>query len=256
MQPQLNIEYLPTDKMIPYAKNARVHSKEQIKQLADSIKEFGFINPIVIDNEGGIIAGHGRVMAAKKMKLAKVPTINASHLTDEQKRLYILADNKIAENASWDDKILAAEISELSSLHDVNIGLTGFSTEEITSFDDEDIPSTDALYSRKVAPPIYEPSDEQHAIEDLYDDEKTNDLINEIKQAKLSEEIERFLIKAAERHTAFDFQKIADFYAKTDKKTQHLMERSALVIIDLNQAIEEGFVTLSENIALMAGRVG
>ena len=256
MQPQLLIEYLPTTSLIPYAKNARIHSKEQIQQIGNSIKEFGFINPVVIDGDLNIIAGHGRVMAAQKIRLAKVPTIDVSHLTPEQKRLYILADNKIAENAAWDEKILALEVSELTELHDADMGLAGFSSDEIQALNSDDFEDQDGLYSRKIIPPVYEPSEHDYTAADLYDNTKTLELQAIIEQSKLSKEVKFFLNKAAERHTVFDFQKIADYYATADKPTQALMEQSALVIIDLNQAIDAGFVTLSENIALMAGRVG
>jgi hypothetical protein len=120
-----------TDSLIPYVNNARTHSQEQINQIAASIKEFGFINPVIIDGDKGIIAGHGRVQAAQKLGMAEVPCVQASHLTEAQKKAYILADNKLALNAGWDDEILRLELQALDDL-DFDLELTGFDLEEIT----------------------------------------------------------------------------------------------------------------------------
>ncbi|GAG10727.1 unnamed protein product, partial [marine sediment metagenome] len=127
----LKIEYIPTTALIPYARNARTHSDQQIKQIAGSIKEFGFNNPVLIDEDLGIIAGHGRVMAAEKLKMAKVPTVQLGHLSEADKRAYILADNKLAMNAGWDDDLLSIELGALTDLADFDVELTGFSQDEI-----------------------------------------------------------------------------------------------------------------------------
>ena len=124
----MNIEMVKVADLIPYVNNARVHSDEQVTQIASSIKEFGFNVPILIDPDKGVIAGHGRLMAAKKLGIEKVPTIKLGHLTDAQKKAYILADNKIALNSKWDDDLLKLE---LESLSDDVLGLTGFSEQEI-----------------------------------------------------------------------------------------------------------------------------
>lgn len=126
----LAIETLSIDNLIPYAKNSRTHSSEQIAQVAASIKEFGWTNPVLIDESGGIIAGHGRVMAAKTLGIVDVPCIRLSHLTDDQKRAYVIADNKLAMNAGWDEDILKFELGELKD-GDFNLGLTGFSDKEL-----------------------------------------------------------------------------------------------------------------------------
>ena len=109
------IENIAVEDLIPYARNARLHSDEQVAQIAGSIKEFGFNNPVLIDGEGGIIAGHGRVLAARKLKMSQVPCVRLSHLTETQKKAYILADNKIAQNSSWDDELLKLEIEDLKT---------------------------------------------------------------------------------------------------------------------------------------------
>ena len=125
--------------LIPYVNNARTHSDEQVIQIAASIKEFGFTNPVLIDGENGIIAGHGRLMAAKKLGLEEVPTIELSHLSEAQRKAYILADNKLALNSGWDNDLLAIEFAELKLL-DFDLDLTGFSSEEIGALTPEEIP--------------------------------------------------------------------------------------------------------------------
>jgi DNA modification methylase len=126
----MKIEQLPTADLIPYARNTRTHSPEQVAQIAGSIREFGFTNPILIDGENGIIAGHGRVMAASKLGLAKVPCIRLSHLTDTQKRAYIIADNKLALNAGWDEEMLGLELADLREV-DFDLDLLGFDEAEL-----------------------------------------------------------------------------------------------------------------------------
>jgi DNA modification methylase len=126
----MNIEHLALDALIPYARNSRTHSDEQVAQVAASIREFGFTNPVLIDGEGGIIAGHGRVMAARKLGLADVPCIRLAHLTEAQKRAYIIADNKLALNAGWDEHMLALEFKELGDLG-FDLELTGFGLGDI-----------------------------------------------------------------------------------------------------------------------------
>ena len=124
------IEHVATATLIPYARNARTHSEQQVAQIAGSIQEFGFNNPVLIDAENGIIAGHGRVMAANLLKLETVPCIRLSHLSDAQKRAFILADNRIALNSGWDTEMLANELSDLHA-DDLDLGLLGFDAEEL-----------------------------------------------------------------------------------------------------------------------------
>src|ERR1700709_1134857 len=108
-----HIDHWPLDRLIPYARNARTHSDEQVAQIAASIKEFGFTNPILVDTGDGIIAGHGRLLAARLLNLEPVPVIVLDHLTETQKRAYLIADNKLAENAGWDEAALQVELAEL-----------------------------------------------------------------------------------------------------------------------------------------------
>ena len=112
--------------LIPYARNSRTHSDEQVAQIAASIREFGFTNPVLVDNGGGIVAGHGRVMAARQLGMAEVPTVNVGWLNEQQRRAYVIADNQLALNAGWDDEALAAELSALDD-SGFDVGLVGFS---------------------------------------------------------------------------------------------------------------------------------
>ena len=127
------------DSLIPYARNSRTHSSDQVGQIAASIKEFGFLNPIIVDGDNGIIAGHGRVLAAQKLGLAELPVIEAGHLSDTQRRAYIIADNKLAMNAGWDDEILRVELDALG-VDGFDLELTGFSLDEIADLQIEEVP--------------------------------------------------------------------------------------------------------------------
>ena len=130
MQTTERFEKVNIDKLIPYARNARTHSKEQILQLRSSLREFGFVNPVIVDRDFNIIAGHGRVIAAREEGLTEIPCVFAEHLTDAQKRAYILADNRLAQNAGWDEELLTLEFGELKDLG-FDLNLTGFDANEI-----------------------------------------------------------------------------------------------------------------------------
>ena len=125
--------------LVPYARNSRTHSAAQIDKIAASIREFGFLNPIIADGENGIIAGHGRVMAAQKLGLETLPVIEASHLTEAQRRAYVIADNRLALDAGWDNDLLKIELSDLAT-QDFDLSLTGFDADELQAFEMEDEP--------------------------------------------------------------------------------------------------------------------
>lgn len=129
----MNIKSIAVDTLTPYAQNARTHSGEQIEQIARSILEFGFLNPVIVDGKNGIIAGHGRVLAAQRLGMPEVPTLSAAHLSETQKRAYILADNKLALNAGWDDAILKSELLDLKE-ENVELSLLGFSSAELGNY--------------------------------------------------------------------------------------------------------------------------
>ena len=127
----LQIEQRSIDVLIPYARNAKQHSDAQVAQIAASIREFGWGAPILVDGRNNVIAGHGRLLAARKLGLSEVPVVPLIHLTDTQRKALILADNKIGENATWDDELLALELAELQEAG-FDLELTGFSAEECT----------------------------------------------------------------------------------------------------------------------------
>lgn len=129
-QRQLTVTYKRVEDLIPYVNNARTHSDDQVTQIASSIKEFGFNNPILTDGENGVIAGHGRLLAAKKLGLETVPTIELSGLSEAQKKAYILADNKIALISGWDEELLKIELDDLQ-LQGIDLETVGFSAEEL-----------------------------------------------------------------------------------------------------------------------------
>ena len=133
--PADKVEQWPIERLVPYAKNSRTHSDDQIAQIAASIKEWGFTTAVLVDEDGGIIAGHGRLMAARKLKMTQVPVMVAAGWSEAQKRAYVIADNKLALNAGWDNELLALELGELGDLG-FDLDLTGFDLQEIASLID------------------------------------------------------------------------------------------------------------------------
>jgi site-specific DNA-methyltransferase (adenine-specific) len=148
---QERMEMLPVAALVPYARNSRTHSDQQVAQIAASMREFGFTNPVLVDEAGGIIAGHGRVMAAKSLGLAQVPCIRLAHLSDAQKRAYVIADNKLALNAGWDEAMLRLELEDLRAA-DFDLDLLGFNADELGALLTEPEPETEGLTDPDDAP--------------------------------------------------------------------------------------------------------
>ena len=248
MNPADKVEKWKIDKLIPYARNARTHSDEQVSQIAASIKEWGWTTPVLVDEQGGIIAGHGRTLAAQKLEMTEVPVMVAKGWSDAKKRAYIIADNKLAQNADWDNEMLALELGELGDLG-FDLDLTGFAADEIADLlspEEED----DSKYSKKIDAPVYEPTGDCPPIVELYDKVKYEELTAKIYQDdSIDSEIKDFLLAAAARHIRFDFEQIAEFYAHAPPDLQQLMEDSALVIVDFDKAITGGYVKLSQAIS-------
>lgn len=161
----MEIVYKNVNDLIPYVNNTRTHSEEQINQIASSIKEFGFTNPVLIDAQGGVIAGHGRIMGAKKLNLTEVPTIVLSNLTEAQKKAYIIADNKIALNAGWDEDLLQLELMALDELG-FDYSNLGFDFDiDIEELDDEDFePNIKTGDREPIRNMTFTVSDEQHEL--------------------------------------------------------------------------------------------
>ena len=164
MKTTTDFQLVDITKLIPYVNNARTHSKEQITKLRSSLREFGFINPVIIDKEFNIIAGHGRVMAAKEESYSEVPCVFVEHLTETQKKAYILADNRMALDAGWDEEMLAVEMEELQNLG-FDLGLTGFDEKELADLfaTDEDAQQDDFDVEAELAKPCFsKPGDIWH----------------------------------------------------------------------------------------------
>jgi len=155
------IERIALSKLLPWTNNARTHSKKQIKQIAESIELFGWTNPVLIDEQNNILAGHGRVMAAKKLALDTIPCLRLDHMSEAQKRAYVLADNKLALNAGWDDELLALELGELIAEDlDFDLGVIGFSVPEIDAIiataspEESGDPADDILPDENITPRV------------------------------------------------------------------------------------------------------
>ncbi len=158
-----HIEIWPTDRLVPYAKNARTHSPEQVAQIAASIVEFGFVNPLLVDSSDGIIAGHGRLLAARKLGLAEVPVVVLGHLSEIQRRAYIIADNQLALNAGWNDELLRGVLESLDA-DGFNLSLVGFSDDELAALLAKAEPDATSTVEEEAVPeppaqPVTQPGD-------------------------------------------------------------------------------------------------
>ena len=156
----LAVEYRPIDSLVGYARNARTHTDAQVDQIVESMREFGWTNPILVDGDSGVIAGHGRILAAHKLGITRVPVIKLAHLTPIQKQAYVIADNTLALNAGWDNELLALELGELKDAG-FDLGLTGFSADELQSLTDDE---SDGLTDEDAVPelsaePVTKPGD-------------------------------------------------------------------------------------------------
>ena len=222
--------------LTPYAGNAKKHDSTQIANVAESIRQFGFVQPIVIDRDGVIVIGHCRALAAEKLGMKEVPCVCVDDLTPEQVNALRIVDNKSNESP-WDFDVLHDELAELD-LRDFDFSFIADEKKENP-------------YTNKIKIPQYEVHGEQPSLDELYDTDKTDDLIAEIQISGVSEAEKQFLIEAAKRHTVFNYKMIAEYYAQASCEMQQLMERSALVIIDYEDAIANGYMKLSKAIERM-----
>lgn len=157
------IEWQSVDKLIPYAKNARTHSDEQVAQIAGSIKEFGFNNPVLVDKDNSVIAGHGRLMAARKLGMDKVPVVQLGHMTEAQRKAYVLADNRIALSSGWDTSMLSLELQDLKD--DIDLSLLGFDPDELDALLNP-IEETEGLTDEDAVPDV--PDEPKTKLGDIY----------------------------------------------------------------------------------------
>ena len=240
----MDIRDIAIDAVIPYARNPRLNT-DAVSKVAASLKEFGWQQPIVVDKEMVVIAGHTRLLAAKSLGMKEVP-IFVADLSEAKAKAYRIADNRVGEEALWDNDALAAEIKELSEMGEER-DVLGFSKDELDEIAG-DVDSLSPKYTKVIKGPTYEPSGRNPGVEELYDTSKFFKLIASIEEAGLDEDVRKFLIFAAHRHNVFNYSKIADYYAHADETVQQLMEDSALVIIDFDKAIEGGFAILAKEL--------
>ena len=243
----LRADMMRVSELVPYAGNAKRHPDWQVGQIASSIRAFGFNDPIAIwDDIAGhhvIVEGHGRLLAAKLLGMEEVPVIRLDQLDDEARRAYTLAHNKLTMNTDFDIQLLDSELDAIE----------GFDMAEF-GFDAEVLNTNDWSYTDKVGVPQYEPSADQPALDGLCDTTKRDELLSGIEAALgISDGEREFLRLAASRHIVFDYAKIADYYAHASSEMQRLMEKSALVIIDIEDAIANGYADLSGSLTAMAG---
>jgi hypothetical protein len=221
--------------------NPRIIKNDKFKKLVTSIKEFPEmlkLRPIVVDEDMIVLGGNMRLKASKDAGLKEVWIEVAEGLTEDQKKEFIVKDNVGFGEWEWD--MLA---NEWDSVQLAEWGLDVWQNEDDAIVEDTN------TYTRKIVAPTYEPKNEKPVITDLINQDKTNELISKIESSKISKEDKIFLTQAAFRHTVFDYSKTADYYANSSKEVQELMEDSALVIIDFDKAIENGYVKLTKDIA-------
>lgn len=243
-------EVLPLHKIIPNPKNPNKHPPEQIERLARLIDYQGQRHPIIVSRRSGfVVVGHGRLEAIKKLGWAQAAVDFQDFENEAQEYAFVVSDNAIAEWADLDLGAINSEMLELGPDFDIDLlGLDGF------KLDLSENGELDENYTRKVEAPIYEPTGEKPTLAQLYDTEYTDELIREIDSLEvLGPEEKIFLKMAAHRHSKFNYKNIAEYYAHAPEVVKKLMERSALVIIDFDQAIELGFVKLTKEMSEIVG---
>ena len=238
-------QIVPFGDLVPNPINPNKHPKKQIALLAKIIEKQGWRSPVVVSNLSGyIVKGHGRLQAAELLGKIDVPVDYQDYADADMEYADLVADNQIAELAEMDMEALKNILETLDS-GEFDMDLTGFDSNDLADMMDAIGPMED-LYTNKITPPIYEPKTEaQPALETLQFGGKVDSLIERIDASEIPDDVARFLKIAAERHRVFDYRHIAEFYAWAEPEVQELFEQSALVIIDSQKAIEEGYLKLS-----------
>jgi hypothetical protein len=251
------VETVPIDSISPDPANARKHGARNLETVIASFRRFGQQIPLVVDKSNVVRVGNARLEAAKQLGWDTIQIVRTD-LTSSEAIAYAIADNRTAELAEWDDDVLAAQLNGLLAEDEELLASAGFTDEELEEllgeFGDEalGVGAEDSQYTAKIEAPIYEPKGERPPLSELADKAKTIELCEEIASAEIPEEIKAFLTTAAQRHTVFNFRNIAEYYCHASPEVQHLMERSGLIIIDFQKAIQNGFVHLSERLGQIA----
>ena len=232
----MNIELIEINKLKPATYNPRQISTKQYNDLKKSIQKFDLVDPIIVNKDMTVIGGHQRLKICKELKYKDVDCVVLDLSKEEERELNIRLNKSGGE---FDMDILANEFN-IDDLVDwgfkhIDLGLN------IDKIDENP-------YTDKIEAPKYEVSNEKPNVKDLYDVNKTNTLIKKIKNSNIDKADKDFLIKSAQRHLVFDYSKIADYYVHSSKEVQELMEDSALIIIDFDKAIKQGYVRLSKEI--------
>ena len=257
---KLEIVYVAVEKIKPYANNPRIN-KKAVEKVMKSIQAYGFKVPCVLDKNYLLITGHTRWEAAKRLKMKRIPCIIASDLNKAKADAFRIADNKVAEYSTWDMTKLKEELSKIQ-LEDIEFDDMGFdndfSIEKLGLVDmpegsdgDEGEIETEK-YSTKTNIPQYEIQGLNIKLSDCIDKQKYVELLKEIENSTVSDAQKKFLKLAATRHIRFIYKNIAEYYASTNSEMQRLMEHSALVIIDIDDAIRNGYARLTKEV--MAAR--
>jgi hypothetical protein len=240
-------------------KNPNRHPDTQLVMYAAILEAQGIRQPVRISKRSGFVTkGHGQVEASKRNGWTHVPVEYQHYDSDEQEYADLVADNALAKQAEIDFGMVNAEMPELGPNFDLAIlGIPGFTVDR-SDKDGQELGTGEPLYTNKIKAPIYEPKGERPDLADLFDVAKTGKLIEEIAAADIPKKVKDFLCLAAQRHTVFNYEKIAEYYAHAPAEVQELMEKSALVIIDFNKAIENGFVVMTQDIqeAYPSGEAG
>ena len=256
---KINCSYtklVPIEELVKHPKNPNTHTPRQIDLLAKIIKMSGFRSPIVVSKRSGfIVKGHGRLESAIKAGLKQVPVDIQEYESEAEEYADMIADNRIAELSEMNPDTLIELIGELGEV-DFDVDLTGFEEYDIDQLIDgigeekkeekKEGGYLDIEYTQKIKAPNYEIKGDKPSIEELYETEKYDSLVEEIDKSSLSEEHKKFLKISASRHIVFNYEKIAEYYAHQEKEAQGHMEDSALVVIDFDKAIEKGFGSFTE----------
>jgi hypothetical protein len=248
----MQVEVRPIKSIRTAKYNPRKISDQALEALKQSIQRFGFVDPVIVnDRTGVLVGGHQRIKAAKELGLKDVPVVGVNLDEGEEKALNV-ALNKIS--GEWDLDLLKGVLEDVQAAG-LDLSLTGFSEDEWlamvdkSTFDEQEQKQLSEKYTHKIASPVYEVKGSRPSECELRDESLTNSLISEINEANLPNEIASFLRSAAQRHTVWNYRMVAEYYAHADSQVQALMERSALIIIDYNRAVELGFVQLTEAFA-------